>query len=123
MRPALHADRAPAVRPRQHHACAAFPLCPACRARVRDPHDRRFHAEPIACPVCGPQLQFQSDAARRNRRYPRPPCSRRSPRCAPGWCVAVKGVGGYHLLCDAAQRHGREPPARRSSRDRTSRWR
>ncbi len=40
-----------------------FPLCPACRAEYEDPADRRFHAEPNACPVCGPRVRLLRRAA------------------------------------------------------------
>ena len=68
---------------------AGFPLCADCRREYEDPADRRFHAEPIACPVCGPQLSLPLEEARRA-------CS------ATGAILAVKGLGGYHLACDAA---------------------
>jgi hydrogenase maturation protein HypF len=67
---------------------AGFPLCEDCRREYEDPADRRFHAEPIACPACGPQLSMPLDDATRLLRE--------------GAIVAVKGLGGYHLACDAA---------------------
>ncbi len=78
---------------------ATFPLCPACRAEYADPADRRFHAETICCPACGPQLVFRQppavlapgeDGLARARRL-----------LADGGVLAVKGIGGYHLACDA----------------------
>ena len=66
---------------------ASFELCADCRREYEDPGDRRFHAEPIACPVCGPQLSLPlADAVA---------CLRA------GGILAVKGLGGYHLACDA----------------------
>jgi hydrogenase maturation protein HypF len=67
---------------------AGFPLCPACRREYEDPADRRFHAEPIACPTCGPSLTMTIEQAVALLRD--------------GAILAVKGLGGYHLACDAA---------------------
>jgi hydrogenase maturation protein HypF len=78
---------------------AGFPMCRACRAEYTDPADRRFHAQPIACPDCGPRLElvtadgvagYGADALRTTREL-----------LAAGRIVAVKGLGGYHLACDA----------------------
>jgi hydrogenase maturation protein HypF len=79
---------------------AGFPLCPACRTEYENPGDRRFHAEPLACPVCGPQLQFYSDEAGiiDDTVQALDACVA---ALRAGLIVAVKGVGGYHLLCDA----------------------
>jgi hydrogenase maturation protein HypF len=82
---------------------ARFPMCAACAAEYADPADRRFHAQPIACPDCGPGLELVvagerealgDDALVETRRL-----------LAEGAIVAVKGLGGYHLACDA--RNGR----------------
>jgi hydrogenase maturation protein HypF len=67
---------------------ASFRLCPACEAEYRDPADRRFHAQPNACPVCGPRISASLDEVRDWLRE--------------GQVVAIKGLGGYHLACDAA---------------------
>jgi hydrogenase maturation protein HypF len=66
---------------------APFALCGACRDEYRDPADRRFHAEAIACPVCGPRTRPSIDQAATLLRR--------------GHIVAVKGLGGYQLACDA----------------------
>jgi hydrogenase maturation protein HypF len=73
---------------RPNTTMAGFPLCTACRREYEDPSDRRFHAEPIACPECGPQLSMPLDDAVTALRA--------------GRILAVKGLGGYHLACDAA---------------------
>ncbi|MFA5172265.1 MAG: carbamoyltransferase HypF [Sulfuriferula sp.] len=75
-----------------------FELCPACRAEYEDPQDRRFHAEPVACPQCGPQLLFQNDRISLNGEGA---SAAAAAALRAGQIVAVKGVGGYHLLCDA----------------------
>jgi len=66
---------------------AGFPMCAECRREYEDPADRRFHAEPTCCPVCGPQLSMPLEEAVALIRE--------------GAILAVKGLGGYHLACDA----------------------
>jgi hydrogenase maturation protein HypF len=78
-----------------------FALCPDCRREYENPLDRRFHAEPIACPVCGPHLQFVSGAESHEGDEAALAAAVASLRS--GKIVAVKGVGGYHLLCDASR--------------------
>jgi len=84
---------------RPNTGMAGFELCPACRAEYEDPADRRFHAEPVACPACGPQLAFVRGA----QRVDDTPQALREAVAAlrAGEVVAVKGVGGFHLMCDA----------------------
>src|SRR5204863_5033940 len=73
---------------RPNTTMAGFPLCRDCGREYEDPGDRRFHAEPIACPACGPRLSLPLGEAVHALRE--------------GAIVAVKGLGGYHLACDAA---------------------
>jgi hydrogenase maturation protein HypF len=77
-----------------------FILCPACRAEYREPRDRRFHAQPIACPSCGPVIELwdESGAAVAEREEALDATAR---ALAEGRIVAVKGLGGFHLVCDA----------------------
>ncbi len=80
-----------------------FPLCASCQAEYDDPADRRFHAQPTACPVCGPRLRFVG-AGRGPAAGPSPaldPLDLARMLLAEGGILAVKGVGGYHLACDA----------------------
>ena len=79
---------------------AGFAMCPACAAEYADPADRRFHAQPIACPACGPTLALdQPGAARREGEDALAEAKR---MLADGAVLAVKGLGGYHLACDAS---------------------
>ncbi|MFJ8538337.1 carbamoyltransferase HypF [Streptomyces sp. NPDC093591] len=79
-----------------------FPMCPACAREYGDPGDRRFHAQPVACPDCGPGLRLVP-AAGSGIRPARDADALRTARelLAAGRIVAVKGLGGYHLACDA----------------------
>ena len=77
---------------------ADFELCPRCRAEYEDPHNRRFHAQPLACPVCGPHLSFEAPHERAEGDAALDACVEALRR---GEIVAVKGIGGYHLMCDA----------------------
>jgi hydrogenase maturation protein HypF len=94
-----------------------FPLCPACDAEYRDPANRRFHAEPVACPACGPRLAWRATGA------PGPTATAADALAAAvralldGQVVAVKGLGGYHLACDAT-----DEDAVMRLRDRKRRW-
>ncbi len=76
-----------------------FPMCPECRREYEDPLDRRFHAEPVACPVCGPRVWLHVPGST-------PPTGDALVEAAAllrqGRIVALKGLGGFHLACDAA---------------------
>ena len=85
---------------RPNTTMSTFDLCAECRAEYTDPHDRRFHAEPVACPACGPRLEFSSRGAATIREGTLA-LDAASKALAGGSIVAVKGVGGYHLMCDA----------------------
>ncbi len=85
---------------RPNTGMAAFPLCSECRTDYQNPLDRRFHAQPLACPACGPVLSFcrpgyadinDNDAA----------IAAAVAALQSGLIIAVKGIGGYHLLCSA----------------------
>jgi hydrogenase maturation protein HypF len=76
---------------------AGFPMCAACRAEYENPADRRFHAQPIACHDCGPRLELVSTIQAAGT----DPIAQARALLAEGRIVAVKGLGGYHLACDA----------------------
>jgi hydrogenase maturation protein HypF len=77
---------------------ANFPLCPECAAEYHDPADRRFHAQPVACPTCGPEAWLEHDG-----RKLRGDAAIRGTGAllGQGYIVAIKGLGGFHLACDA----------------------
>ncbi len=84
---------------RPNTTMAAFELCPPCLAEYSDPADRRFHAEPVACADCGPSLSFHADDIRINDSDAALEAAVEALR--QGRVLAVKGIGGYHLMCDA----------------------
>lgn len=75
-----------------------FTMCPACAREYTDPADRRFHAQPNACPACGPRLEWWREGRRLASERP---LERAVEMLVQGGVVAVKGLGGYHLACDA----------------------
>jgi hydrogenase maturation protein HypF len=80
---------------------AEFAMCPACRREFDSPADRRYHAQPNACPACGPHVELCGAAgavlAARDEAM-----ARAADALCAGKIVAVKGVGGFHLMVDAA---------------------
>jgi hydrogenase maturation protein HypF len=78
---------------------AAFPICAQCRREYGDPADRRFHAQPIACPACGPRLAWLDAQGR--PLATRDPIEAAAAALRRGWIVALRGLGGFQLVCDA----------------------
>ena len=83
---------------RERTTMAGFEMCERCRSEYENPGDRRFHAEPIACPECGPRLQAV-DAA--GTAAAGDPIEAAAGALRAGHVVAIKGLGGFHLACDA----------------------
>ncbi len=86
---------------------AGFPLCPDCEREYTDPTNRRFHAQPVACPVCGPNVWLENGSDD----FSRPRATKVAATedaitetqrlLAEGKILAIKGLGGFHLACDA----------------------
>jgi len=83
---------------RETTTMAGFAMCAACRAEYDDPADRRFHAQPIACHECGPTLELVGPGLHESGESA---LAGVRDLLADGRIVAVKGLGGYHLACDA----------------------
>jgi hydrogenase maturation protein HypF len=84
---------------RDNTSMASFVLCPACRREYEDPADRRFHAEPAACAACGPSLWYR-EAGRTDVTDTQDALAACVAALRAGRIVAVKGIGGYHLMAD-----------------------
>ena len=84
---------------RANTSMAAFAMCPACQAEYNNPADRRFHAQPNACAECGPQLLLEDGDG--NRLSSDDVITETSRLIKRGKIIAIKGIGGFHLACDA----------------------
>ncbi len=76
-----------------------FPLCKDCQAEYEDPTNRRFHAQPIACPICGPQITFYQKGLRKSNGEDA--LQKARSLILAGGILALKGLGGFQLVCDA----------------------
>ena len=84
---------------RKNTAMSVFPLCPQCEKEYKDPADRRFHAQPNACSVCGPHIWLQD--REQTLATHETTLKQTALLLQQGHIVAVKGLGGFHLVCDA----------------------
>ena len=85
---------------RPHTTMAGFPLCPDCRREYEDPCDRRFHAQPNACPTCGPHLEMWDQQGNCLAQHD-PALRQAAIALQQGQVLALKGLGGFHLMVDA----------------------
>ncbi len=86
---------------RVNTSMAKFTMCKACEAEYSDPSNRRYHAQPIGCYDCGPSLSFLDNNQAQLSSGNREPIALSIEALKQGAIVAIKGVGGYHLVCDA----------------------
>ena len=109
-------------------------MCPECEAEYRDPSNRRFHAQPVACPVCGPRYGLNTIVAWKNSNKPAwhtidilqrlgsdlvsedEAIIETQRLLAQGKIVAIKGLGGFHLACDATNKEAVSELRRRKLR-------
>lgn len=93
---------------RPNTTMSGFPMCPDCSSEYQDPLDRRFHAQPVACPVCGPRVwleyspQYSSPESKLTETIEGDQAIRSAQSLlVEGKILAIKGLGGFHLACDA----------------------
>lgn len=84
---------------RPNTTMAGFDMCDACLVEYRDPLDRRYHAQPVACPACGPEIWLEINGETVAKRGEALNSARRMLK--DGKILAIKGLGGFHLACDA----------------------
>lgn len=103
---------------RNNTSMARFHQCPACRQEYENPADRRFHAQPNACPVCGPRLWMEDNrGAQLETSAGQDAIALAVEYLKSGSIIAIKGIGGFHLTCDASN-----PEAVRRLRHRKRRY-
>ena len=82
---------------RKQTTMESFTMCPSCHKEYTDPLDRRYHAQPIACPLCGPQIRLLKSKTRKELNGG---LQKAISLIKQGKILAVKGLGGFHLVCD-----------------------
>ncbi len=85
---------------RKNTTMAKFKMCPDCEREYNDPTDRRFHAQPNACPVCGPWIELYTNKGKFLAQKEEA-LKKTADLLKEGKIVAIKGLGGFHLACDA----------------------
>ncbi len=96
---------------------AGFEMCERCRAEYEDPRDRRFHAQPNACPECGPRATLTDARGEELVVSGDDPIAAAARRLGSGEMIAIKGIGGYHLACAAADERAVATLRERKHRD------
>ncbi len=105
---------------RANTSMARFVQCPLCQAEYEDPGNRRFHAQPNACPACGPKAWLENAAGRRldpATHHAQDTVALCARLLGDGQIVAIKGIGGFHLACDATDPEAVARLRRRKQRD------
>jgi hydrogenase maturation protein HypF len=102
---------------RSRTTMATFVMCSRCEGQYRSQADRRFHAEPITCPKCGPTL-FIAGSLRSGQLQQSDPVRHAISEIAHGAIIALRGIGGFQLVCDAFNRETVERLRNRKQRSR-----
>ncbi len=89
---------------RPNTTMSVFRMCPDCDREYHNPRDRRFHAQPNACPVCGPQVALKVKGRKVKVNRKENPIKEAIKLLKDGYIIAVKGLGGFHIACDATNR-------------------
>ncbi|MGJ7921808.1 carbamoyltransferase HypF [Neobacillus sp. LXY-4] len=98
---------------RPYTTMAPFEMCPECREEYENPLNRRHHAQPIACPTCGPKVSLYDSSG---KEIDCEPLSEAVTLLEKGKIIAIKGIGGYHLCCDATNEEAVAELRRRKNR-------